>query len=29
MMGWAEQADDIIRGFKNLFADEEEEESLR
>ena len=28
MMGWAEQADDIIRGFKNLFADEEESERL-
>ena len=28
MMGWAEQADDIVRGFKNLFADEDESERL-
>lgn len=28
MMGWGEQADDIIRGFRNLFADEEEAERL-
>ena len=28
MMGWAEQSQDIIRGFKNLFADEEESEQL-
>ena len=23
-MGWGEQADDLIRGFKNIFADDEE-----
>ena len=28
MMGWAEQADDITRGFRNLFADEDESEQL-
>ena len=28
MMGWGEQADDIIRGFKNLFSGEEESERL-
>lgn len=28
MMGWAEQSDDIFRGFRNLFADDSEEEKL-
>ena len=28
MMGWGEQADDIIRGFKNLFSGEEASDQL-
>ena len=28
LMGWAEQADDLTRGFRNLFADEDESEQL-
>lgn len=28
MMGWGEQADDLIRGVKGIFADDEEEQQL-